>query len=319
MTTRWPEIAQHLEKIPYFVAVARAGSLQKAARELHIAQPSLTKSVHLLEEALKVTLFRRSRQGMSLTPAGEEFYRFAEPLLISLIKVERHVQDISGDSAAGEVRLGTHEILVREFWPPLIRDLRRSFPRLKLTLMTTPSVGDLARRLQAGELDVIVAVECQTNPHYQSREIRADAYGFYASAGFCREHRLTSKSKLTLASLNALPLIYASDVIAGAGRKLSTALAEAGYHLPSLYAVHSLESVASLIESGLGLGLLPRLMVGADRHSRLIELKAPKVAQGRLGKHRLFVATTTRGQADGRILAVIEKVEHLLTLKSKTN
>lgn len=312
MSAPWPEITQHLEKIPYFVAVAKAGSLQRAARELRIAQPSLTRSMQLLEAALKVTLLTRGRKGVTLTPAGEELRRFAEPFLASLAGLERQLRDIGGDAAAGDVRLGTHEILVREFWPALVRGMRKTAPKLGLTLYTTPSVGELTRRLIAAELDVIVSVECPPKPDLVRHEVRSDAYGLYASAAFCREANLGPRTKLTVAKLTDLPLVYAAEVIAGPGIHLVSALRAAGLDKPSLYAVHSLESVASLVEAGLGIGFLPRLMVTADPKNRLIELRAPTLAGGRLGVHRLYVATTTASAKEARVKDLMARIRGML-------
>lgn len=313
MTYRLPALAQHLEKIPYFVTIAKAGSLQKAAKELRVAQPSLTKSMHLLEDALSVTLFQRSRQGVTLTPAGEEFRRFAEPLLVSLATIERQLRDIGNDADAGILRIGTHEILVREFWPTLVREVKRAFPRLNLTLFTNPSISELVRRLTAAELDLIVCVECPPSPTLVRQEIRSDCYGLYGSQAFCREHDLTARTKLTPKTLAELPLVYASEVVAGPGTKLSSALRAAGIDQPSLHAVHSLESVASLIEGDLGLGLLPHLMVKADKRSKLVEIKAPSIAGGKLGFHRLYVATTAVGAREARVKDMIARVDRLLT------
>lgn len=317
MSGRWPVLSEHLEKIPYFVAIAQAGSLQQAAREVRVAQPSLTKAMHGLEAALKVTLFHRSRQGVKLTAAGEELRRFAEPLLASLAALERRLREVDGETASGEIRVGTHELLVREFWPELVRDLRRSTPHLTLTLFTTPSVGELLRRLIAGELDVVVAVECPPKPGLVRRLIRTDSYGLYASPSYCRDARLKAKAKISVAQLLEHPMIYAADVIAGPGILLGAALKAAGIDRPSLYAVRSIESVASLVESGLGIGLLPRRMVAADPQSRLLELQAPTLAGGHLGRHGLYLATTELNGREASLADIQARIVGLLPGSSK--
>jgi DNA-binding transcriptional LysR family regulator len=316
MSTRWPAIADHLEKLPYFVAVARAGALQKAARDLRVAQPSLTRAMRLLEDSLGATLLQRSRKGVTLTPAGTEFQRFAESLLTSLAQVERRVKDLAGDAASGEVRIGTHELLVREFWPALVREVQKAMPRLNLTLFTHASVSELVRRVNAGELDLIVAVECPAMDGLARREVRHDSYGLYASGAFCKEHGLNAARRLTPEQFAMLPLIYAHEVIAGPRTKLVDALRAVGIDRPSLFPVGSLESVTSLTESGLGLGLLPRLTVQKHKTTRLKELQFtwPGASKNLLGVHRFFVATTSLGMGEARITDLMERSVRILTM-----
>lgn len=62
----------NLELYKVFYTVAKCGSLTKAAEELYISQPAVSQSIKQLEEQLNVTLFKRTRRGMELTPEGGE-------------------------------------------------------------------------------------------------------------------------------------------------------------------------------------------------------------------------------------------------------
>jgi DNA-binding transcriptional LysR family regulator len=67
-------MAQELKSLRYFVAVAEAGSVGKAARELHMAQPPLSVHIRNLESQIGAALFLREREGMRLTDAGSALY-----------------------------------------------------------------------------------------------------------------------------------------------------------------------------------------------------------------------------------------------------
>lgn len=72
----------------YAVEVARAGSINKAAEALIIAQPNLSRAIKELESDLGITIFDRSAKGMGVTPEGEQFLRYAESILSQIEAVE---------------------------------------------------------------------------------------------------------------------------------------------------------------------------------------------------------------------------------------
>lgn len=78
-----------LKYLPYALAVARCGSVTRAARELYLAQPNLSRAIAELEQSLGFPLFIRTRQGMSPTPQGEKFLTEAEGMLDRLSALAR--------------------------------------------------------------------------------------------------------------------------------------------------------------------------------------------------------------------------------------
>ena len=79
----------------YAVEVAKAGSLNKAAQTLLIAQPNLSRSIKELEAELGITIFDRSAKGMLLTPEGEEFVGYAQNILRQIEQMEKMYKDTS--------------------------------------------------------------------------------------------------------------------------------------------------------------------------------------------------------------------------------
>ncbi len=73
----------------YAVEVARAGSINKAAEELYMAQPNLSRCIKELEADLGIAIFERSPKGMTLTPEGEGFIRYARKALDQIDEIER--------------------------------------------------------------------------------------------------------------------------------------------------------------------------------------------------------------------------------------
>jgi LysR family transcriptional regulator, cyn operon transcriptional activator len=140
-----------LRHLRYFLAVAEALHFGRAARRLHVSQPTLSQQIMQLEQELGSPLFERRRQGTRLTQAGELFVRYAS----------RALEDVSaGQAAVGALR-GLEGGLLRVGYPPSLRGL--AVPALSAVLTAYPGlrvsaeeavVSRVERRLSAGKLDV---------------------------------------------------------------------------------------------------------------------------------------------------------------------
>jgi len=137
-----------LRKIRYFMAVARELNFGRAAAELHIAQPVLSRQIRALEAELGVQLFVRDRRRTELTPAGEALFADAAPVLAGAEALRRRV---------GRAARGTDSFTVA-FMPGLIvtgavRALMADHPRLRVEVLRT-SWQDQVEVLRDGRADV---------------------------------------------------------------------------------------------------------------------------------------------------------------------
>ena len=98
-------MSMNLDQLRAFVEVARLGNFTRAAEELHLAQPSLSRQIASLEQDLGSELVHRARGGSSLTIAGESLLPLARRMLADADSVRRELAELAG-LQRGRVRLG---------------------------------------------------------------------------------------------------------------------------------------------------------------------------------------------------------------------
>src|SRR5437763_540771 len=94
-----------IRQLKYFVRIVDLGSFSKAAAELFIAQPALSKQIKMLEAELGATLLSRTVRGVQATESGSLFYRHAQAVLRQLERVAGEIADVNGNPT-GVVTLG---------------------------------------------------------------------------------------------------------------------------------------------------------------------------------------------------------------------
>jgi DNA-binding transcriptional LysR family regulator len=134
-----------------FSAVVEQGSLSAAARKLGLTQPTMGRHVEELERVLGTRLFDRTAQGLRPTDAALRLY---EPVAGAKHALAEASMVAEGASAAleGTIRLTSSTVVSHYILPPLLRELRRSFPQIAIELVPSDSVENLLLR----EADIAV-------------------------------------------------------------------------------------------------------------------------------------------------------------------
>jgi DNA-binding transcriptional LysR family regulator len=152
----------HLELFYY---VARHGGIMEAVRNIPygIQQPAVSGQVAQLEEHLGVTLFQR--RPFALTPEGEKLYEFIQPFFSNLEKVATELQG----GKIRHIRIGASTLILREYLPGLLQDVRKKIPGLKVSLREGLP-GHLEHLLQRDEIDLAVtSIEGKAIPGIHSK------------------------------------------------------------------------------------------------------------------------------------------------------
>lgn len=146
-----------LRVLRYFLAVAREGSVTRAANFLHVTQPTLSRQLKDLEEKLGTKLFIRHSHSVSLTPDGMRLRKRAEELMDMIEKTEAEFA-VKEESIGGDIYIGAGETRVMRHVAEIICEIRRDYPDIHIHLYSG-NQEDVTERLDKGLLDFGVLIQ----------------------------------------------------------------------------------------------------------------------------------------------------------------
>ncbi|MGE0786241.1 MAG: LysR family transcriptional regulator [Sandaracinaceae bacterium] len=232
----------------YFQEVARAGSFTSAARELGISQPSLSVAVQKLEESIGAPLFHRSRQGVTLTRAGEILLEHARQAERALEAARDEVLALASEPR-GRFRLGSHESLAAYVLPGFMARFFERYPAVQITLHNGNS-RDVERSVIERTLDLALVVNPTRHPDCVIAELTQDRVGFVVATALKRRYAGRSEDLLREVPWIHVPVLQQTQFIVGA-------MAKRGIVPASQLTCSSMELVKSLVLDGVGVGVLP--------------------------------------------------------------
>jgi DNA-binding transcriptional LysR family regulator len=243
-----------LRHLRYFVAVAEALSFTKAAENLHLAQPSLTRQIKDLEAELGVRLFDRSGKRISLTQEGESFLLDARRLLAECSQSVQAVQRLSRREAT-QLNIGYVANVYHDLLPATLGAFRKACPRTALNLFDmTP--GEQYDALEGNKIDLgFVCLRARpTGGDLQWACVGQDVIMVAIAAG----NPLTKKDKIDLKDLEPMFFVGMSEkAYPGSNEWLIDACREAGFIPRILQDADGEPAVISFVADGLGVALLP--------------------------------------------------------------
>lgn len=147
-----------MQQIKYFVTVAKCMSFTKAAAQLFITQPALSRHIKNMEEELNIQLFVRTANGIRLTPAGSSFYMGMSEIYHNYIEQVEKANKIQ-KGLSGELRVGIlNQMNVADFMPLLLQYFETVHPNVDLSFADA-SFDFLISELYGGRLDIILTVQ----------------------------------------------------------------------------------------------------------------------------------------------------------------
>ena len=248
-----------LRHLRYFVAVAEAGHVTRAAERLGIQQPPLSQQIRALEAELDVQLFRRKPRGVELTQAGEALLAEARGVL-DRVEHAAAAARRAGRGDAGRIGLGfTSSASFHPFVPRIIREFREASPLVALSLEEA-GTGELVDGLLAERIDAAfvrspigAAAELAVHSVLEEEMVAAVPAG-HPLAG-------ATRSRLPLSALEPETFIlYRRPLGPGLYDAIIAACQGAGYSPRIGQEAPRMLATLSLVAAGLGVTLIPASM-----------------------------------------------------------
>jgi len=194
-------IQSSLNSLMTFYEVAKHKSFSKAAEELYISQPAVTKHIQNLELKVGMRLIQRGRGGFALTEAGKTLYRHTQKISSHLMEIEDVLGDLQKDHH-GSLRIGTTESYSKCLMPKLLSGFQTSFPAIKISLDVGNS-EEIEKNLSTYRNDLAVIGVTRVSPKLKSIPFLKEELVLIVSP----KHPLSKRKSVSLRELEAYPLI----------------------------------------------------------------------------------------------------------------
>lgn len=242
-----------LRRLRYFAAVAEELHFGRAAERMHVVQSAVSHQVKLLEEELGFPLLERSRHKVRLTVPGEIFLPEALDLLRRTDEAVHRARS-SAEGAVGRLAIGFVDNVLWSMLPPMLRDFRKQWPNIKLTLHPL----DRAEQIEALRASVIdFGIIPSPSPGHPLKTVALGAAPLMAAIP--DGHPLASRSALSVIDLANEPFVlFPLRMNSRILEVIIACCASAGFTPRVAQEAGQLHTLLALVSAGLGVTLVPQ-------------------------------------------------------------
>ncbi|WP_020205995.1 LysR family transcriptional regulator [Cupriavidus sp. WS] len=292
-----------LRQLQQFVALAETGNFHRAAERLHMAQPPLSISIRKLEDSLGTPLFVRTSRGVRLTQAGEAALHDARRALFHAAQA-RAAAVAAAHGERGALRVGFVGSATYALLPRLIPAFRAAHPGIELILHESTSASILDR-LPRHQLDAgLVRFPILNAGGYALMPLETDEF----VAAVPADSRFAQHDAIALKALAGEPFIMHPSADVPNLQAIAMLLCQQAGFVPRVtQEAVQVQTIISLVESGLGVALVPSVAARyVNRRVRFLRLSSPRPAA------RIGIALATPADSDDR------QVQRLMAVARET-
>ncbi len=244
-----------------FLAVAETGSFSRAAEQLHLTQPAISKRIASLEQQLDCRLFDRIGRHIGLTEAGSALRPRALEIINALEDTRRALSNLSG-VLQGRLSMATSHHIGLHRLPPVLREFTRTYPDVVLDIQFLDSEIAYEKVLH-GDIELAVITLAPTVEHpIVAEQIWNDPLAFVVAP----DHPLARFTNVPLALLAEYPAVF-PGTNTFTRRIVSQLFSLEGVQPQISMSTNYMETIKMMVSIGLAWSVLPRTMLDAQVHA----------------------------------------------------
>ena len=258
----------NFEYYKVFYYVSKNKNITKAANDLMISQPAISKTIKILEEQIGCSLFTRNKSGVFLTEEGKVLFNEIKNAIEIIDNAEFKMNEMI-NLECGILNIGISNTLTQNYLLPYIREFNQKYPKVKIKIHTEPTYK-LIDKSRNGIVDFIILNLPYDIPLDFSKNILKEIHDcFVASNNFSE----LKNKVVTLEELNNYPLVLLAE--GSNGRYfLDNICTNLNIKLTPKFELASYSLVTEFIKSGIGIGLVTKEFVEKElNNGSLFEIK----------------------------------------------
>ncbi len=248
-----------LDQLRYFLKIAEHGNFTRAAEDLKISQPALSRSIQKLEEELEQPMFERQTRKLVLTEAGDLLQSRAKQILTL---IEDTKAEITDDGQTGRIRVAAIPTIAPYFLPRVLQTFGKAYPKATV-IVQEDTTDNLIRALTDGAVDVAILslpIEAQ---YLEIEELFEEELLLLMSV----DHPLTAKKQIRLTDIESLPFVLLGEAHCLSDNIVSFCR-QKSFHPVSVERTSQLATVQELVSLNHGISMVPAMAQRLDRSDR---------------------------------------------------
>jgi LysR family hydrogen peroxide-inducible transcriptional activator len=254
-----------IHQLRYFVAVAEEGSFSRAAAREHVAQPSLSQQIQKLEAEIEQRLFDRLSRTVVVTEAGKCLLEYARKILLEIAETRRCLDDLQHE-ISGRLAVGAILTMAPYVLPKLIGKFQARYPKVVLEILED-TTEHLAARLEEGTLDIAIMSTCQQSPVLKPHLLGKEALLVLLP----KQHQLGKKKKISWSDLKSEKFLLLHEVHC-LSAQVCRLLASNNLRPELALRGAQLTTIAQMVATGIGVSVVPQMMVEHELPSGCVAL-----------------------------------------------
>ena len=291
-----------LKQLDILLRVAETGSLSHASDLLRLSQPAMSRQIRLLEQELKIEIFKRHGRGMTLTPAGERLKKRIEPSVMDLLHALDDFKTPSESEISGIVRMGNVPSTTPILLPELVSAVNRYYPDVTLR-MIEGYPGHMIDWVQRGDIDFALVYGPGSNLHTRVEDICWETMVLVAHA----EAGLSLEAPVPFSKLTDFPLILPSREH-GLLSIVMRAAERSGLEIDIAHRADSIMMIKGMIQAGFGASVMARSSVEKEIASG--QVSAAPIVEPKLMRELVLALPSNRQdrEATRAVIRVMAKL-----------